>query len=305
MCYHVSDPCYSYIEVQEDVKDVANSVNEILQRHHNEEEVNMLQWLTPIEYGLQQHDFHSRCQPGTGQWLLNTKEFQDWENTEQQTLACHGMPGSGKTFLTSIVLDHFLSKHKSNSTIGIAYIYCDFRQRGQPGTQKFDDILASLVKQLARGTTPLPATLKNLYHTHQARKTRPSSKELVEVLQAIVVPSSKTFIILDALDELSGDCRRKLLNTIFQIQTQTNLNIFTTSRPTLEINRDFQNCVSHIPLEIRAQDEDVQNYLESRRPELTKSLPGDTWEDVKNTIVNAAEGMYVTYSLPMNQAKGN
>lgn len=38
----------------------------------------VLNWLNPIDYGLQLSDFLKRRQPGTGQWLLDSDEFKNW-----------------------------------------------------------------------------------------------------------------------------------------------------------------------------------------------------------------------------------
>ncbi|KAF7552232.1 hypothetical protein G7Z17_g4455 [Cylindrodendrum hubeiense] len=42
------------------------------------ETVNVLQWLTPVDFALQHHRYTMERQPGTGQWLLDTKQFRTW-----------------------------------------------------------------------------------------------------------------------------------------------------------------------------------------------------------------------------------
>lgn len=39
------------------------------------ERITIVRWLTPIDYSLQHHDFISRREPGTGQWLLESAEY--------------------------------------------------------------------------------------------------------------------------------------------------------------------------------------------------------------------------------------
>jgi hypothetical protein len=88
----------------------------------------ILDWLTPIDYAAQQHDFISRRQAGSGQWLLESEEFQAWLNTDNQTLFCPGIPGAGKIILISIVVEELTTRFSNDPTIGIAYIYCNFRR---------------------------------------------------------------------------------------------------------------------------------------------------------------------------------
>lgn len=66
----------------------------------------ILEWLTPIDYAPQQNDFISRRQEGTGKWLLNSNEFQEWTSQSKRTLFCPGIPRAGKTIITSIVIEY-------------------------------------------------------------------------------------------------------------------------------------------------------------------------------------------------------
>ena len=43
--------------------------------------------------------------PGTGEWLLKSKVFQEWYNGQgSQVLCCTGEPGVGKTYLLYVSL---------------------------------------------------------------------------------------------------------------------------------------------------------------------------------------------------------
>jgi Cdc6-like AAA superfamily ATPase len=256
------------------------------------EDLEILKWLTPINYGPQQSDYISRRQAGTGQWLLNSAKFQTWLDTPKQTLFCPGIPGAGKTILTSIVVDDLCKKYHSDTTIiGIAYIYCNFRQQGE---QKADDLLTNLLKQLARDQSSLPISVKKLYDQHQARQTRPSLDEISRALQSVAAMYSRVFIIVDALDECqtSNGCRSRLLSEIFSLQAKTEANFFATSRPTPYIEREFRGCIS---LEILASDEDVRRYVDGQMPQLPRfvSEGPDLQEEIKTKITQSVEGMYV------------
>src|SRR3989440_1726345 len=119
----------------------------------------IIDWLAAIDYGQQQSDFLSRRQEGTGQWLLDSDEFQEWLAQKKQTLFCPGIPGAGKTILTSIVVDYLDKKFQNDSSIGIAYVYCNFRQQLEV---KPADLLASLLKQLVQEQPSVPESIKSL-----------------------------------------------------------------------------------------------------------------------------------------------
>jgi hypothetical protein len=120
-------------------------VDQLNQRQDNQERQAILDWITPINYDPQQSDFITRRQAGTGQWLLDSAKYQAWLITSKQTLFCPGIPGAGKTILTSIVVNDLNTRFTANQNVGIAYLYCNFRQRDE---QSAEGLLASLLKQL-------------------------------------------------------------------------------------------------------------------------------------------------------------
>jgi hypothetical protein len=91
----------------------------------------ILNWLTPIDYTSQQNDFISQRQAGTGQWLLDSEQYQEWLEVKGQTLFCPGIPGAGKTILISIIVDDLNTRFYRDETIGLAYIYCNFRRQDE------------------------------------------------------------------------------------------------------------------------------------------------------------------------------
>ena len=268
---------------------VHDNVESIRSKLNRKEDLEILNWLTRINYGAQQSDFISRRQPGTGQWLLDSEKFQRWINSDKQTLFCPGIPGAGKTILTSIVVEELTARFHDNETVGIAYIYCNFRQQDE---QKIDDLLASLLKQLAESQPSLPGPVKDLYNRHKTKQTRPSLDDIFRCLQAVITLWSQVFIIVDALDECQAfDGRRsRLLSEIFSLQAKCRVNIFATSRFIPEIAEKFNQSMW---LEIRASEEDVRRYLEgyiSKLPTFVRTS-SDLQEEIKTSVVKAVNGM--------------
>jgi hypothetical protein len=220
----------------------------------------VLDWITPIDYAPQQNDFITRRQAGTGKWLLDSIEFQEWLKIKQRTLFCQGIPGAGKTILTSIVIENLHERFQNDPNIGVSYLYCNFRRQDE---QKAEDLLASLLKQLTQGHSSLPDSVKSLHDSHKDKRTRPSFDEISRTLQSVAAMYSRIFIIIDALDEcqVSNGCRTRFLTDIFAIQAKCGASIFATSRAIPEIITKFNDSTS---IEIRARDEDVRKYPETQ-----------------------------------------
>ena len=271
---------------------VYDHVKTIEHKLHRKEDIEILNWLTDIDYGPQQSDYLQRREPGTGQWLLNSAEYKKWLNTSKQTLFCPGIPGAGKTILSSIVVNDLHDRFHGDTAVGIAYIYCNFRQQE---TQKAEDLLASLLKQLSQKWSSLPDCVKALHDRHQTERTRPLTDEITKTLHSVAAMYSQVFIVVDALDECkeSYDCRSKILTEIFSLKVQFGANFFATSRFVANIEEKFKESLS---LEIRASDYDVRVYLDRRMSNLPSfvSRSPELQERIKNDIVKAADGMYVT-----------
>jgi hypothetical protein len=280
-------------DIQERVMDMSRGVGKLLCRQHDQEHETIHIWLTPIDHAPQQSDYIGRRQPGTGQWLLDSAEYQAWLKTDKQTLFCPGIPGAGKTILTSIVIDDLQTRFQNKSSVGITYLYCNFRQHDE---QKAKDLLASLLKQLRQELPSLPDIVKTLYNYYKKKQTRPSFDKVSRTLQSVAAMYSRVFIVADALDEcqVSDRCQSKFLSEIFSLQAKNRINFFATSRPIPDIEREFKGYPSH---EILASDKDVYRYLDSHMsdlPEFVLKRP-DLQEEIKTKIAEAAEGMYIPY----------
>ncbi|KAH8148970.1 uncharacterized protein LAJ45_06945 [Morchella importuna] len=68
----------------------------------------ILDWLYPGDFNAKHYEIGNRRQKGTGDWLLKSPEFIGWVEgrLKSRLLWGHGIPGAGKTFLSSTVIDH-------------------------------------------------------------------------------------------------------------------------------------------------------------------------------------------------------
>ncbi|CAK42627.1 uncharacterized protein An15g06750 [Aspergillus niger] len=262
----------------------------------------ILEWLTTVNYATQQEDFLKRRQDGTGKWLLGTDKFQQWINNENKNILCTGIPGAGKTILTAIVIENLEEKCQYDRSVGLAYIYCNFRRHNE---QSVDDVLASLIKQLCQRMLSLPEDIKSLYAQHKKRQTRPKLDELSESLSVLLGHFSRIFIVVDALDEYSSrdEALRRLLSELFRLQSNSTVSIFATSRHSPAIQSAFEGCLQQ---EISAAAEDVRAYLEGHISQLSRVVlrNDELQKEIVNAITKTVNGMFLLAQLHLDSLEG-
>ncbi|RVD89722.1 uncharacterized protein DFL_000717 [Arthrobotrys flagrans] len=285
-------------DVIQSVTRIEANVERINSRLNRKDNLEILDWLTPTDYSNQQIDSLDQRQQGTGEWLLNSTEYQNWLNANKQILFCPGIPGAGKTILTSIVIDDLTTRF-SDSKIGIAYIYCNFRRKDE---QNIESLLASLLKQLASAQFALPTAVKEMYNDNIKKKTRPSRDDIVRTLESVCREYERVFIIVDALDECqtSNNCREIFISKLFQFHSKCGTNIFITSRMLPEITEKFENCGR---LEVRARDEDVRKYLDAQISNSGVKRLMDYREEIKTGITRTVDGMFLLAQLHFEAIK--
>ncbi|RKK23692.1 hypothetical protein BFJ66_g17403 [Fusarium oxysporum f. sp. cepae] len=285
-------------DLHNEVSAASRKTDTVIHHQQTKEAKDILDWLTPVNYGPQQSDYFGRRQPGTGRWLLDTVEFCTWRDTCGQTLFCTGIPGAGKTIITSVVVDNLETLFGADRDVGIAYIYYNFRRQNE---QTAKEVLASLLKQLVQTMPIFPESVKSLYDKHKDKRSRPSLEEISSTLQSTASLYSRVFFLIDALDECRAydDSRVTFLAEIFKFPA----NIFATSRFIPNIMESLKDSIT---LEIRARDEDVRRYVHNNISRLPASIrrSSELQTEVTRVIVDSVGGMFLLAQLHLESLIG-
>ncbi|KAH8774113.1 hypothetical protein F5882DRAFT_299906, partial [Hyaloscypha sp. PMI_1271] len=266
------------------------------------ERQNILNWLSHDDYRVQQSANDYKRAPGTGEWLINNAEFQEWLATRKQTLFCPGDPGAGKTIMTSGVIDHLYALFGNKANVGITHIYFNIQQQHE---QKLPNLLASLLRQLVQTQPSIPGVVGVLYEQYRLRGTRPSVDEIFRALLSVAGTYSMVFIIFDALDECPNDDggRDMFLSRMFHLQDECGANLFVTSRPYPDLEELFEGSKR---IELRPSDRDIRIYLESSMSTLPPVVSHDAAlrEEIVTAIGMAAQGSILLAKLQLDSLIG-
>ncbi|KAF3104373.1 hypothetical protein TWF102_003015 [Orbilia oligospora] len=282
---------------QKEFDEAIDNLTKLKKNLDGEENREILDWITPIDDSSRHNDTLNRRQPGTGEWLLNSTEYQNWLNTVKEVLFCPGIPGAGKTIMSSIVVEHLIDRYSYNPAVGVAYIYFNYKVNARITV---DELISNLLKQLARTQDPLSNCVKDLYD--RCKGIRPSRAEIVKALGTVVASYSRVFIVVDALDEYER-CS-EFLGQLFEIHKNYALNIFATSRPIPEIRGIFERHeISLIELEVRASEADIINYLEGQILHSGGNIVCKNRALVIGKVSKLAQGMFLLAHLYFERIK--
>lgn len=206
-------------------------------QHHAE----LMAWVCP--YDCDPFDNYQAAlkhrQPGTGGWLTQSEAFRTWSQHEHGIFWLRGLPGCGKTVLTSTVVEYVQHTLASEDNgVSLAYFYIDYRD---PAKQNLDACLAILVRQLINQNPQGVEQLEGLSKQKQRGLSRSLSRSLttseyIGVLGGLANSQNKVYIVIDALDEapdpgpfvdalkqLSGRETRKPIAVLVSSRNDTNL----------------------------------------------------------------------------------
>ncbi|KAI0098626.1 hypothetical protein GGR51DRAFT_426684 [Nemania sp. FL0031] len=250
---------------------------------------------------------------GTGSWLISHSVFRKWKDESASSLLwLHGIPGSGKSKLTSLVIEDALEAFQNQQAPSPAYFYCS-RNPAEPGRSDPEKILASIVRQLSSfgpGKPLLQPTIKT-YDSQEDEGFPIHSLQLqdsYDLLLQILGSYPTAIIIIDALDECNQQTRQKLLNKLQDIlhKSPTLVKIFVSSRDDQDIKYNLRGYPT-LELSSGLNSGDISHFVEcetkllikqgrllqlsNRKLELSRKI---RWE-----ISDGAHGMFRWASLQL------
>ncbi|KAL5371605.1 hypothetical protein DPSP01_014146 [Paraphaeosphaeria sporulosa] len=253
-------------------------------------------WLSAPEPSTNYEKAHRQRQAETGLWLIEGEQFRRWKANAASRLWLYGIPGCGKTILTSTVIKNLLQHCGDDTSMVTAYFYFDFND-----TRKQDPelMLRSLLCQLLQRAVTIPKGIDALFTSSQNGMRQPSPHALLEVMRLTLQEFTQVYIVLDALDECT--LRSELMNMLEAVARWEldNLHLLMASRKERDIERSLETFVTEhdtLCLQRDIVDEDIQRYVRQRlcddRDLVKWNKDAAIKEEIEVALMRGARGMF-------------
>lgn len=214
----------------------------------------VMNWLAAPNPSTNHNRALHQCHTNTGRWFLQSDAFKQWKERSASFLWLQGIPGCGKTILSSVIVDHL----ERNTTAKVIYFYFDTNDRTK---QSFSDMLRSLISQLCHEQSQ---ALDELYTSHGRKSQDVSESSLRDVLQTMLSQAHSVSIILDALDE--SNSRPQLLEflEVFNKTRRTTCRLLVTSRQDTSVGQNWVQSQNKMMIQKNELDADIAAYIHYR-----------------------------------------
>ncbi|KAL8956660.1 MAG: hypothetical protein Q9193_005878 [Seirophora villosa] len=264
--------------------------------HEDARHKTIFQWLGPPDNSLNFTEACRKRQESTGEWFLKNQQYADWQAQPNTLIWLHGIPGCGKTILSSTIIEDLYAKDDGISGQAVAHF---FFNHSTTASDCYGPMLRSLVVQISRQN---PAALKlteDLFLSHGKGARQPTNKALLAVLRDMIRSCPTMYLVLDALDECTS--RPELLRAIRTINAGqlTQLHMLVTSRRERDIIEALSAMIeasSIINIQSSLISGDIRTYIRSR---LSNDVTLKRWrsrpevqEKIERKLMEKADGMF-------------
>jgi Cdc6-like AAA superfamily ATPase len=255
-------------------------------------------WLSAPDPSTNFNKASKQRQKGTGLWFLQGSSFQKWQTDHHTFLWLYGIPGCGKTILSSTIIEHLEYTYPERLLL---YFYFDFTDSGK---QTLEDVVRSLISQLYCRRRDTQTSLDSLFSSHEDGQRQPSCESLCKVFLQMVNQAKDVYVVLDALDECKtrkGSPSEGILlwlKNLVQLD-QRNVHLLVTSRPEHDIKTVLSTVAKSgeniIPIQSDLVNDDIRSYVHTRVRE-DNGLKRwrsrqEVFEEIETQLMEKANGM--------------
>ena len=265
------------------------------------------QWLAPSNYEASYFSddlrsaFESR-HPGTCTWILDRPEFKAWTNSDQDIAATRmlwltGIPGAGKTVLSSFVIDRCSEISCQKPLASELYFFFKMTDSDKNSVLA---VTRSLVYQLY---SLFPARLASdiiSLRDGSGKDNALSDQRLWDLFVKHAKGVPDLVVCLDALDECDGVV--VLLRRLKILLQVSRVRIFVVSRREEEIAIELESC-PQIFIGHECNKADIHSYVTTSIKEIPRFRGKSVQQRMINALSSGHGGMFLWAYLMIKELK--
>jgi hypothetical protein len=103
-------------------------------------------WLSAPDPSVNHNEACNRRHTDTGTWFVSSQTFDNWKRYPNSFLWLHGIPGCGKTILSSTIIQNLLDIRILQFPVAVVYFYFSFSDVEK---QSYEKMIRSFIMQLS------------------------------------------------------------------------------------------------------------------------------------------------------------
>ena len=254
-------------------------------------------WLSPPDPSINLNKAMQQRHRGSGLWFLQSEAFANWKTRRNSFLWLSGIPGCGKTILSSTIIKDLADSQPADPLL---YFYFNFNDTSK---QTLESMVRSLASQLYYKRKDTRPPLDSLFSSCGDGRQQPDGELLCQSLLDMIRLVDEVWIVLDALDECCtrrGTPTEGLLSWITDLRNsgQRNVHLLVTSRPEQDIEAEVRKWARDediTPIQSSLITDDIRGYVRTRvrddkALERWRSRP-DVQDEIETRLMEKAGGM--------------
>jgi hypothetical protein len=226
--------------------------------------------------------------------MTRSPDWNPWIQGLRRFVWIHGIPGAGKTVLTSFLIEEAKRACQKDRQAVIFY-YCHF-VRNQDEAKP---LLQWLIGQLCRQSRTVPQEIASLFEINH----EPNLTQLLNALESSLLEFDRVYFVIDAVDEsFPRDTLLRVIRDLATDERYQKIRLLVTSRQYIDIETTFAPLAVSCPMENKLVAEDIKSYVHNTLRSCMEfgDWPQDLLAEVADALVAGAKGMYVGVIVPLS-----
>jgi hypothetical protein len=260
-------------------------------------------------------DYMKERLPSTGNWVFDDQIFARWKKGQSgaNILAITGSSGTGKSFLATSIIQHFIhrtgSAEATDTRASAAFYFLEGDEvKTVQSASNIDDIAKSLVWQFSLADARYKRSAAGTCREYQAFDVGAMSQRLLFENRYLHEVNGIFYIIIDGLVGKMGEGMLRFLRDVSAAATGRRIRVLVTCDPECFEHLGQAEDISFDLIHIDAKNKpDVQALIESRMNSMpalndcTNASVGDLRKSVCDGLIEVTGGDYVRVNFALDE----